>query len=102
LVVKAGEGWTSVFSAAPLLPARLMRAIVESAGVHTYVETEDVVWANRRMVAVSVKAGGRRKVRLPHAGRVRDLYTGECVARGASEFEAAFAERATRVFVVEP
>jgi hypothetical protein len=33
---------------------------------------------------------------------VRDLYTGECVARGASEFEAAFAERATRVFVIEP
>lgn len=102
LVVKAGEGWTSVFSAVPLLPARLMRTIAEAAGVHTYIETEDVVWANRQMVAVSVKEGGRRKVRLPHAGRVRDLYTGECVAREASGFEVDFAARATRVFVVEP
>jgi len=59
------------------------------------------VWANRQMVAVSVKAGGRRKVRLPHAGRVRDLYTGECMARDASIFEADFVERATRVFVVD-
>jgi hypothetical protein len=32
---------------------------------------------------------------------VRDLYTGEVVGRGVRAFEAAFAERATRVFVVE-
>ena len=101
LVVKAGEGWTSVFSTAPLLPARLMRAIVEGAGVHTYIETDDVVWANRQMVAVSVKEGGRRKVRLPRAGCVRDLYSGEYVAQDVAEFETDFAEHATRVFVVE-
>ena len=101
LVVKSEKGWTSVFSAVPMLPTRLMRNIVQSAGVHTYIDTEDVVWASKEMVAVCVKDAGKRVVRLPRKANVRDLYSGEIVGKGLKSFEADFADRATRVFAVE-
>jgi len=101
LVVKEGKGWTSVFSSAPMLPPRLMRNIAQVAGVHAYIETEDVVWASKSMVAVCVKDAGKRVVRLPRKANVRDLYSGESVGQGVDVFEADFADRATRVFVME-
>ncbi len=101
LVVKQAKGWTSVFSSVPMLPARLMRNIAQFAGVHTYVDTEDVVWASKSLVAVCVKDAGKRTVKLPKKAQVRDLYSGEIVGKGISAFEADFADHATRVFVVE-
>lgn len=101
LVVKEGEGWTSVFSAAPLLPARLMRNLAALGGAHAYIDTEDVVWASKGLVAVCVKEAGKRTVRLPEKATVRDLYTGEVLGKGVTAFEVEFVERQTRVFVVE-
>ncbi len=101
LVVKAGKGWTAVFSSVPMLPAGLMRNITRFAGAHTYIDTEDVVWASKSLVAVCVKEAGKRVVRLPRKANVRDLYSGEVVGQGVDSFEADFADRATRVFVME-
>ena len=101
LVVREAKEWISVFSSVPMLPTRLMRNIAQFAGVHTYIDTEDVVWASKSMVAVCVKDAGKRTVRLPNKANVRDLYSGETVGKGVTSFEAGFADRATRVFVVE-
>ena len=101
LVVKEADGWTAIHSAAPMLPASLLRRIALHAGVHLYIETEDVVWASQDLVAVSVREPGTRSVRLPRRATVRDLYTGEQVGRDTDAFEADFADRATRVFALE-
>jgi hypothetical protein len=101
LVVKEEKGWTSVVSSAPMLPARLLRNIARFAGAHTYIDTEDVVWASKSLVAVCVKDAGPRTVRLPKRADVRDLYSGEVIGKGVTAFEADFADRATRVFAVE-
>ncbi len=101
LVVKAEKGWTSVFSSVPMLPTRLMRNIAQYAGVHTYIDTEDVVWASKEMIGVCVKDAGKRTVRLPEKADVRDLYSGEIVGKDVDAFEADFTGRATRVFVLE-
>lgn len=101
LVVKQQDGWTAIHSAAPMLPAALLRNIARAAGVHLYISTEDVVYASRGLLAVSVKDGGRRTVHLPRRAKVRDLYRGDEVAVGAESFEADFGERETRVFVLE-
>ena len=100
LVVRDHEGWTAIHSAAPLLPAELLRRIARRAGAHIYVPTEDVVWASRELVAVSVARGGRRTVRLPRPGTVRDLRSGEELGARVESFEADFGERATRIFAV--
>jgi hypothetical protein len=98
LAMRKYEGWTAVHTAAPMLPTALLRRLAQQAGVHLYIDTPDVVWASRDLVAVCVKEGGRRAIHLPGPREVSDLYTGAEVAKGASAFEADFADRATRVF----
>lgn len=101
IVIKRHRDWTAVFSAVPLLPAKLLREIAGMAGVHFYIDTEDVVWAARELLAVSVNQPGTRTIRLPRPARVRDLYSGEPVASGVSSFDARFEARATRLFACE-
>jgi hypothetical protein len=98
IVVKPQQGWTAVFSAVPMLPAPLLRRIARLGGVHEYIDTEDVVWASRELLAVSVREPGQRRIRLPRAGKVKDLYTGRDIGRSADYFEATFAPRCTRLF----
>ena len=101
LVVKEHTDWTAVYSAAPLLPAALMRQIARRAGVHLYIDTDDVVWATRDLVGVSVKEPGTRTVRLPRKANIRDLYSGKPIGKAIDHFQAEFPDRATRVFVTE-
>jgi hypothetical protein len=99
-VVKQHEDWTAVFCAVPLMPAPILRRIAKLGGVHTYLDTEDVVWASRGVVSVSVKDAGERTIRLREPSEVRDLFSGETLTRRATEFRAAFAERQSRAFGV--
>jgi len=101
LVVKEHQNWTAIHSAAPLLPSSLLRRIAQRGGVHLYIDTEDVVWASRDLLAVSVKEPGTRTIRLPRKAKVRDLYSGETLGVAIDRFQATFPDRATRVFVLE-
>jgi hypothetical protein len=98
IAVKPHGGWTAVFSAVPMLPAKFLRRLARMAGAHLYIETEDVVWAAREMLAVSVYEPGTRTIRLPRPAAVEDLYSGEQIAAAAGSFEARFEARATRLF----
>ncbi len=102
LVIKQQSTWTAVYSSAPLLPASLLRRLAQRAGVHLYVDTEDVVWASHALVAVSVHQPGSRTIRLPRTADVTDLYDGSVVARSVETFRAEFPDRSTRVFLLQP
>ena len=100
LVMKEHGTWTAVYSSAPLLPASLLRRLAQRAGVHLYVDTEDIVWASRDLLAVSVHRPGPRTIRLPRTAEVTDLYEDSVVARGVDSFQADFPDRSTRVFLL--
>jgi hypothetical protein len=101
LVAKERDGWTAIHSTAPCLLAELLRRIARRAGVYLYVDTEDVVWATRGLVAVSVVKGGRRTIRLPRRSSVRGLFDGEEIGTDLTTFDAGFPDLGTRVFVVK-
>lgn len=101
LVVKDHGTWTAVYSAAPLLPAFVLRQLSRLAGVHAYTDTEDVVWASRDLVAISVRQPGPRTIRLPRAADMSDLYDGKEIGCGVRAFSVDFQDRGTRVFVLK-
>ncbi len=90
--------WTTVFSAAPDLPAVVLRNIARSAGVHLYVESGDQVMANEGFLALHTATGGKRRVRLPQARTVFDLRHGRLVAENVTEFEVSLPARDTALF----
>ena len=96
----AMDGWTSVyaFEYGTMTPATT-REILRQAGVHLYVEGEDPVYANTRLLAVHCKTGGEKTVKLPHACRkVVDVFTGATVAENSSAFTYSFKTPDTVLF----
>jgi len=96
----AMDGWTSVyaFEYKTLTPAAL-RAIMRRAGVHLYVEGEDPVYANQRLLAIHCKDGGEKTVALPHAyNKVVNVLKGETVAENVSAFTYRFETPDTVLF----
>ena len=101
LVIKPQSDWTAIFSAVPMLPTSLLRRITQLlGGVHEYIDTEDVVWASRSLLAVSVFQPGTRQIRLPRPAAVRDFYSGQEITGSADSFEASFDRHATRLFTI--
>ncbi len=80
LVVKEGDGWRSIYSAAPLLSWPLLRNIARWAGVHLYSEQGDMIWANDQLLVIYSQEAGQRTIRFPTGmtgdkeRRVEDAY----------------------------
>jgi hypothetical protein len=70
LVAKKFDGWTSVYSAAPGIPAALLRGLVKAAGVEPY--TDRPVWmvARHGLIAIGGDGKGPVALRFPKAVKV--------------------------------
>lgn len=101
LLVKEQDGWTSVYSSAPILPAALLRSIARAAGCHVYTDAGDVVYADRNFLAIYAPNGGRRVVHLPRASRVVDVMESRTLADGVSEFTLELPANTTKVFALQ-
>ena len=99
LGVKEFADWTSVYVAAPNIPAPVLRGIARFAGVHLYSEAGDVLYAIRQLLSVHTLSGGTRTFRLPAAVEtVYDLFAEQTVADGVDTFEVELPPRSTTLF----
>ncbi|MEI7835093.1 MAG: hypothetical protein WCK05_01625, partial [Planctomycetota bacterium] len=97
LLEKPMPGWWSFWSAAPNMPATLLRAIAQSAGVHVYSDAGDQVFAGPGLLAVHAAFDGQRTIRLPSRRPIRDAFTGE-VFPPADEVALTMRRGETRVW----
>jgi hypothetical protein len=99
--VKELPGWRSVYSAAPNLPAPVLRAIARWAGVHIYSDAGDVLYANRSLLGVHSLSGGARTFRLPRtAAAVVDVFSGKTIARDTAGIEVVLEPRSSALYAV--
>ncbi len=80
------DGWTSVWSGAPALPAVVLRQIAREAGVHIYAGSGEQVFAWNDLLALHASFSGQRKVVLPRPAAVYDAFSGEAAADAGAEF----------------
>jgi hypothetical protein len=90
--------WQSIWSAAPILPAALLRHFAREAGVHIYLDTGEQVIAERGLIAVHAARSGRREIVLRAPSDVVDVRTGAMVATQADRFTIDLARGQTGVF----
>ncbi|MBI2940648.1 MAG: hypothetical protein HYY04_09450, partial [Chloroflexi bacterium] len=86
LAVRSFPEWTSVYSAAPDLPAGLLQGIARTAGVHIYDDHDDILYVNRHLLCVDPNGRGEREIRLPWPRDVYDVLGRRPVASGQSRF----------------
>jgi len=101
LLVKEQDGWTSVYSSAPILPADLLRNIARAAGCHIYSEANDVVYANRILLGIYSPSGGDRTIRLPRAARVIDLIESKVLSEDKTQFSLTMPANTAKILALE-
>jgi hypothetical protein len=85
LAVRRFGDWTSVWAAAPNLPAWLLRSIARSAGVHVFSAADDALYANRSFLAIHTNAAGPRRLQFAAPTSLYEVLDGRQVARDATE-----------------
>ena len=90
LALKSMQEWTSVYTANPVLPSALLRALSRSAGVHVYCDLDDTLYASRCFLTLAADKAGRRAVILPRCCNVFDPFSGARLWRGVDQFERDF------------
>jgi hypothetical protein len=98
LLLKHMAEWTSVYSAAAPIPPALLRNLAKFAGVHVYLDTDDIVHANASFLSVTTNSGGPRTIRLPRACDVVDTSTGMVITRGSARFDVDLPAASTRLY----
>lgn len=99
LGVKEFEDWTSIYVAAPNIPAPVLRGIARYASVHLYSEAGDVLYAIHPLLCVHTLSGGPRTFRLPSRVEVvHDLFENRTVAEDVDTFMVDLPPRSTSLF----
>ncbi len=102
VAIKKFPSWTAVYCAEVELPPAFYANLAKLAGIHRFIDTPDVVWANKSMLAVSVDKPGKRTINLIKPAKVTELYSGRQIAETpAKTFEADFPENATLLFKLD-
>lgn len=96
------DGWRSIYSPQPNVPADVLRRLARKAGVHIYCEVEEPLYANRRLIALHTIEGGKRTIALPATcRRVTEVFTGRVVAENADRFEDTLTAPCTVLYELE-
>jgi hypothetical protein len=97
--VKTFPGWTSIYVAAPNLPAPVLRGIARFSGVHLYNQEGDVLYATRELLGVHTVSGGHRTFSLPREVEVvYDLFERKSIARNTAEFRVTLQPVSSALF----
>jgi hypothetical protein len=101
--VKEFPKWKSVFVAAPVVPAAVLRGIARYAGAHIYSDAGDVFFASQQLLAVHTVSGGKRVLRLPKTAEVvYDLFAHKTVAQNTKTIEVTLPKISTTMYYVGP
>ncbi len=101
LAIKTTGNYRAIYSAAPLLPWRLMHNIARYAGVHIYNDQGDMIWGNNAFLAVYAQHEGRRTIRLPHTATVMDAYKDVVLGKSVQSIELQMARWETKLLLMQ-
>jgi hypothetical protein len=98
-VVKAADGWQSIYMSAGPAPAAVWREVARDADVRILNENPDVLYANRSWLALHTGAAGSRRIRLPYrAEKVCEVFSGKVLSGPTSEIELEVEKWKTYLF----
>ena len=97
-----GDGdYASVFTIAAPLNANLWRNLARYAGAHVYTESNDILLADKSIVALHSVYSGEKLIKLPTRSRVRDLISGKIISNSTQQITFEVDAPETRIFLLE-
>jgi hypothetical protein len=102
LVVGKRAGWTSIYSAGPLLSAELLQRLCRAAGVPIVVQGTEPSFVSRNLIGLHTAVARTESLRFPQPVTVTDLMTGEVLARNTKALEVKLQGPQTRLLGLQP
>jgi hypothetical protein len=100
LAVKELGDWRSVYSEIPLT-SELLQGLCDYAGVHVYSRSYDVLYANKSYVSLYTQEAGNKTISLPQRGSVREVLSGQSVAKSVNQFSEHVPAETERLYLLE-
>jgi hypothetical protein len=79
--LKKFPNWKSVYIQTPPVPSSLLRELLRSAGIHIYIDSDDVLYANESFIAIHTAKGEVKNIRLPREREVWDVFEGRRIGK---------------------
>ncbi|HWL52205.1 MAG TPA: hypothetical protein VNQ90_07210 [Chthoniobacteraceae bacterium] len=89
--------WTSVYTAFCDMNPVILRALARAAGCHLYLESGDPFFASENFVAIHASTDGVKRLTLPVASGVSDVFSRSMVAKKARELSLTMKRGETRM-----
>lgn len=89
-----------LFSAVPGLPGHVLRGVAKTSGVHIYVDSDDIVYANTHFICIHAKSAGVKNISLPFFAVVIDVLEGYKILATGKSFCIELEQYETRLFRV--
>ncbi len=84
IAMRRFESWISVYSAAPLLPSAVLRALARIAGVHIYLDSDEPLYANRSFLGMHGRKGGKKHLRFSSKTALYDVFNQKTASKSTS------------------
>ena len=85
--VKECDGFTSILYGSKFLNSDTVRAVARAAGVHIYMDSDDVLYANKNYLTLHSSSTGKKRLRFKEPTDLFELYEEKLYAEGVTEIE---------------
>ena len=79
-----------------------LRKIWKEAGVHTYIDTDDVLYIGRNWLSIHTVTGGKREIKFPFYAQIIDPSKKQILADSTNHFEINLASKSTTLLRINP
>lgn len=89
---------TDIWIGSVMAPADLLRAIARQAGCHLFCDADEIVYANKSFLAIHTRAAGERTFHLRRKADVVEVFSGDILGEGVTQFRDRIDAYRTRVY----
>ena len=103
LSIKDMGNWTSIYCAVPLIPAEILRNLLEKYDVHMYTDNmNDVIFADSNYVGINCAYGGEKEIKLDGTYAVYDVFAQKTYSLSTDKIEIEMEDSSTKLFRLTP
>lgn len=98
--IKKLKDWTSIYYGSAALPAEMIRRLARYAGLHVFLETDDVFHVNKHFMMIHTdEKAGVREVSLPwKVGKVVELFSEKKIGEDVDSFKVSLKPLSTYLY----
>ena len=100
ITIKDNGDFTAIYYGSKQISANIVRELARLAGVHIYCDSDDVLYANNSYITFHAATSGKKRITLPRASTLKEVYSGEIYCENSSECEFELLKGETLMFEI--